>query len=1854
MNIQKMRPFFTKSLIAFLFCGAAHAELLEYSFMSVDGKQRTLSPSEMYANPSGLITFSISAGIDRKVRVSILKKDGTVVSIVKSGLLGASDRITVGGKDYYGAKLQLPTPAEGEYKLKAEILSSQDSPIQEEKYDFVVDVTKPVIGDFSWGMKYGGGLAPDGNPIFSTTEALHISLNDISDSLSGIQDVTYKTFWVDGDKDGEIYTSGEVAYYKDTNKAMIGSGSTNSGASAAFPKNVQSKNRIVFYVKDVAGNEVSKELFFYNNSSCGGITPELVAIEDPTYQGSFLNIDSLRGLRNVEGENKVNINKNPVKAIYRVPKTAYRYLPEGAIFGGYPAGTLTNHGLVYSDSKDAYFMIEAALGLDGTFNWTSAGWTNNSTFRCSPLSVNNPVFTDETMPPKWVSIEAYIDGVGWVGSHYGVPGTTPKPPRDTKISKIKATLETRTYSQTVYTAYGSCDVPPGETACVFDTSIDFNKTGTAGYYHNRPYAAHSKNRNFKSSTVHTWEWDASDPYIEDLISHDSINKTVEFSAIEKYSGYVWNRVKLKKAGIFVKRDDDIVEIIDALKIDTSGDESIVYASYKSIGEGEYDIYAWVEDNYGNKNDKKLFSIVNDTTPPEINISLKDENIVSSLDDIEISVIDSMTDKPKITSVNLTGGPASEDVYLALRELSENTYKLEYPVMFPSLKEGESYTLSVEATDDHKNTAKTSVQFYYSPRQITLAEGMDGKILIPAVTHEFIHADGKQIIETEPLTLSDGSLVSGSYDVFATLRSDAKVPLVVNGVRIEAGETMGIMNQHDFSTSNGRLSIPVKPAVPDVVGSSSLLVMTSAPNSPVLVVDINTWKGTASLSSDSWTVRQVIDPVKIYAQPDIGVPCRFTTNEEEAMGADAIQDPVCLLQWDRIPDEIEQVAQDNKDVQIVGLEGQAVNIGEHSIEYSLYLFSGDGSKVKVGSGSHNLTVTSAYGSVSYSPIDDIAQVNRIIEDFEVELQQSKGPDCSLTLIADRAKVAAASRSIGSVSQTCFFEWQQIPDGLVQNPYWELPSLSGSLANNGDHELSWRVSIFTRNGTRVTLNEERFNIEAVDPPAPTVELSSEYSFKDNIYLVPMKGNYLGDAVIRSETADLDITISRNSDVLESETFSPRWGTINEVYRRINTDERDLWEETIYKVSAAYNKVPDVKTESVYRAISVPSERIKPIIEVESDTAINTKALPVRVLIRDQFSPDDGYDANTMGVWRVRLIQQKPYNETVALTDYMEATNGEAEFSVDLSGMDTSYIRIVAEAMLESPIEGYKRIEQSIRPAFLTILRGGAIDAEVQARKLSGEAPFTAVFKLSLNDRQDLQATGQIVWETSRDEGKTWDQYIPEDRYKYQLVKTFDKGEYQVRAKVVNVNSGVETYTESVQVVAYEKPDISIVGPTTLFVGSEGSYTASLTLNGENISGDNTVIEWSTDGGKTYSETANSFTLSSDEEARYRLWARVRSAAAPADDSYAYEIAKTAVDFRVVKAPRPYVTGPRIVETGKTYVFKATSSLPYRGMDVKVNGFFTLPDGSIVQGDTAEYVPSEADLNQERVETTYTSWIEGYRDQGAEASYTLRSRVWQYVWPTFGMQVRKTADVAPATITASVRAIAFSGQLEEPTYEWELPDGAVILTDRQDTTRSFMINEPGDYTIKVTVRDARGHEAIIEQSLNIGQAEPYVIDLKYSGSNKYEREPLDVLLRPYISGGHPRDRIATRTYSINGTPLESSGYYGRATLDAGEHNIKLKIISEMGNEAEGEVNINVAENMLPVCSLSSRETVGSWIVYAKCEDTDGRVKSYEWTLNGKLQSISSDRINISKGTYETMPTITLVGIDDSGGRSEAVTMN
>jgi hypothetical protein len=134
-KLKSTIPALLCALVA-LAAGGARAELLVYAFTTPAGVERSLSPDATYLNPVGNVKFSLSAGLDRKVKISVLKPNGTVVSTVTSPTLGSTDRITVGGKSYYGAELHLPAPEEGEYRLKAETLSAQGSSVKTETFSF--------------------------------------------------------------------------------------------------------------------------------------------------------------------------------------------------------------------------------------------------------------------------------------------------------------------------------------------------------------------------------------------------------------------------------------------------------------------------------------------------------------------------------------------------------------------------------------------------------------------------------------------------------------------------------------------------------------------------------------------------------------------------------------------------------------------------------------------------------------------------------------------------------------------------------------------------------------------------------------------------------------------------------------------------------------------------------------------------------------------------------------------------------------------------------------------------------------------------------------------------------------------------------------------------------------------------------------------------------------------------------------------------------------------------------------------------------------------------------------------------------------------------------------------------------------------------------------------------------------------------------------------------------------------------------------------------------------------------------------------------------------------------------------
>ncbi|NHC12159.1 hypothetical protein G6551_18085, partial [Pseudomonas stutzeri] len=249
---------------------------------------------------------------------------------------------------------------------------------------------------------------------------------------------------------------------------------------------------------------------------------------------------------------------------------------------------------------------------------------------------------------------------------------------------------------------------------------------------------------------------------------------------------------------------------------------------------------------------------------------------------------------------------------------------------------------------------------------------------------------------------------------------------------------------------------------------------------------------------------------------------------------------------------------------------------------------------------------------------------------------------------------------------------------------------------------------------------------------------------------------------------------------------------------------------------------------------------------------------------------------------------------------------------------------------------------------------------------------------------------------------------------------------------------------------------------------------------------------------------------------------------------------------------------------------------------------PDGSVVDADEVEYLPTLADAEKERVDVTYEAWIEGFEEQGARAQFTRMIRVWQYEWPEWSFRTRTSATQAPAEVDIRVSKPFGAGRyLENLQYEWVLPEGVEVLKDDDADGRVLRIAEAGTYPIHVTVSDSRGNVSEISENMVIDVADPWEVDFRMTTSNADNRAPLDVRFFPNVGGGHPRDRIDVHRYLLDGQMIADNTRYAAATLQAGEHEVTLEIESAFGKVERHSKSVTVKPNTPPVCALEATST-------------------------------------------------------------------
>ncbi len=1195
-----------------------------------------------------------------------------------------------------------------------------------------------------------------------------------------------------------------------------------------------------------------------------------------------------------------------------------------------------------------------------------------------------------------------------------------------------------------------------------------------------------------------------------------------------------------------------------------------------------------------------------------------------------------------TQTETTGAP----IILTIRNNAEG-FRLNAVNPLPSSWVG-PYKLHVESATGDGQRITRDVSIIYQPRVVAVTTAPSGEIRIPAARFSFRNGSRQLPILTENWTQTDGQALSGSRELRVSSHPDSTASVVIAGVQVNPGDVGVVLGQYDFTAALGKLTLPLMAAEDGKEGQARLWLTTDAPDSQAFDLTVHLWAPHVALAADRWNVRQAFDVAGVNVTPQSGNRCDLTTNKTFAQSADIFKAPRCFVEWTGLPEGMAAVSDVTPRAQ-----GRLWQTGAFPVAYRVSLIDPGGTQVTLGGGTGMINVDSAEGLISFAPALSSLDFYRLVEPVSAFMMQNGGPACDTIVDAP----GVVYRSTDAVVR-CLFKWDATPDGAAQSPYINRPYLTGYLSTGGSQAAAWSVAAISPTGVRVSVGSGSFSFQVAEPPAPAITQALNDQVRDGVYAAPLTGGYAGDVVIEGPNAAYHVTVKEGERRVDDSDYEAWLAADNRrIVRRINASPAPLWSLTPWSIDTRYVNLPAVGAVDDFRIFAVPGDNIKPVLSVDQASALDTENVTVTVAIRDIYNQAAGYDAATMGQWRVRLGRYLNYNTIDPITDFIEAPNGEATFTLPPGALAAGTLRLTAEAAVISPDPDYTKSVYAVRPVSLTILRGGAIAANAKGRRLAGPAPLSTLLWAELDDRSFLSALGDVVWQISDDEGATWTDWPGAKVNKLRLIHTFQRGKYKVRATLKNRHSSAAFTTEEVEVVAFNVPAVKLSGPENIFVGRAGDY--HLALSGKErgagageINFADTEIQWSTDGGATFETGNQDISVSRATESRLELIGRARLLEAPADEPTAWAVARRRANFVAVKPVRVGIVGPSKVEYPMSGTFRGVASPPYQNMDVRISSAWTLPDGQTWGAAVLNWSPSATDREAGRATLRFGGEIEGVDGTAAETGKTVS--VWQYVWPGFQIAPSKDSQYAPATVTARAKPIGPpTAPLEGLTFDWSLPSGSTVLEDAKEDLRVLRIPEPGLHHMSVAVRDARGNSATAAAEVGLLEPPDYSLGLRIYPDNEFFRAPLTATIRTDITGGHPLDRVQAIKWTVDGRDHDQTGGTMRFLLEtAGDHEITATAVTKSGWTFSQSTLVHIVANQPPSCAVSIAQSSGWWTVDGDCNDPDGRIAKYVWTLDGAALAVNARRISISRTGRTTPPEVTLTATDDSGASSAVIT--
>lgn len=340
----------------------AKSEVIEYSFIDTSGASKVVDPTATYVNPKSQLVMSLSGGLDRKVRASILNPDGSLAASITSTKITASDKRTYTKGVFYSKDLIFNALSDGNYTVKAEILDMANNPVQTDSYSLIIDTTAPVVGSF-----YNTSYANGASGLLSSSSVVNYFENDllwatVDEQGSGIDSVRF--YGLNAASEAQSLPNNPISsvaakFTSDEKKAYLGDITTVEGrkkshmfAQQSGLPNITENVILQFTVKDKAGNVgYGRQQVLLDNKPTYPAIP--FAVYNPNYTGN--DVPGTPAIYNGYELYKpgMKVFENPIRFLYQVP--ANDWYDNNNLTGWYFPGRFANAVIANASKSDYTF-----------------------------------------------------------------------------------------------------------------------------------------------------------------------------------------------------------------------------------------------------------------------------------------------------------------------------------------------------------------------------------------------------------------------------------------------------------------------------------------------------------------------------------------------------------------------------------------------------------------------------------------------------------------------------------------------------------------------------------------------------------------------------------------------------------------------------------------------------------------------------------------------------------------------------------------------------------------------------------------------------------------------------------------------------------------------------------------------------------------------------------------------------------------------------------------------------------------------------------------------------------------------------------------------------------------------------------------------------------------------------------------------------------------------------------------------------------------------------------------------------------------------------------------------------------